>query len=358
MTKRFFIIGLFLIAVLNVSAQNDNIAKRAYKYIKHFLDSSVIKTADSNYIMVPKRPWQLIARYNNDQMVLKMHSVYEGREYYVDWTPRLNTGRASTMGLWLGYRGYGLGYSLSLNKRTGDYFTFGAVGGNFGVNLRLRTYSVGECDADVYLTEKGVVQIHGRQNVELPEAIRVRSLTIDGYYMFNNKRFSYASAYDHSTIQIRSAGSLMIGLLWNAQTVRFNTDRNAELVELMRQVGTFKIRQGSIGVGYAYNWVPVRGLLVNVMLVPMVTLYNRQILERYDTELGESFDNDKIHFLEEQTHKSRITLTSNGKASITYNWDRYFFNVHGQWNQHRYNYGDGDGTINEWYVNTSLGFRF
>ena len=359
MLKRLSIICLFLLAALTVSAQKDNIARRAYKYIKHFLDSSVIKTVDSNYIVVPKRPWQLIARYNNDQMVLKMHTVYEDSEGYVDMSPRLNTGRASSMGLWFGYRGYGLGYSIGLSKRTGDYFTFGAVGGNFGVNLRLRTFSVGESETDIFYREGDDVVMNGRYDLELPEAIRVRALSIDGYYMFNNKRFSYASAYDMSTIQVRSAGSLMVGLMWNAVSVRFNTNRNAGLVELMRKVGTFKIRQGSIGVGYAYNWVPARGLLVNVMMVPMVTLYNKQVLKRYDTEISESsVDDDLIHFMEEQTHWSRPAMTLNGRASITYNWDRYFFNVHGQWNSHNYNYGDGDGRINEWFVNTSLGYRF
>ena len=361
--KRLPIFLFLLMMMLSASAQKDFFVTKAARYVKHFLDSSVIKSADSNYIVVPKRPWQVILRHNIDQMRLKMHTVVEDDEMFLDWTPTVRTRTANTIGLWVGYRGYGLGYSFSLSKRTDSHFTLGAVGGCYGVNLRLRKFNTPDLNADIYLKPKipEIEAMQGNFDLEINEPLRVHSLSIDGYYLFNSKRFSYAAAYDQSTMQVRSAGSLMVGALWNAMSVRYNSDQNAALVLLMQNVGAFKIRQGSLGIGYAYNWVPVRGLLINALFMPMVTLYNRQVVSYYDTEfvVDEEVSEAYISGEENVSHWSNVTLTYNARASITYNYDRFFFNVYGQLNTHRYHYGDdGDGRVRDWFINTSIGVRF
>ena len=304
--KRWYILLLLLLTTLAVSAQKDFFLFKAARAVKNYVDSSVIKTADSSYIVVPKKPWQLIVRHKIDRMGLKMHSVIDTDEEYMNWTPYVGTRAANSLGLWFGYRGYGLGYSVNLNKRSDTYFTIGAVGSSYGINLRLRTFGMTEFNGDIYLRTKNPDQelLNGNYDFEILEPIRVHSLIIDGYYMFNHKHFSYAAAYDQSAIQVRSAGSLMVGAMWNAMSVRYNSDKNAALVSLMHDVGAFKVRQGSIGAGYAYNWVPTRGLLIN-------------------------------------------------------GWKRFFLNVYGQWNTRSYKYGEeGDGRISDWYVNTSFGLRF
>ncbi len=356
--KKFFITVLLLLSVMSAVAQNDSWAKRVFRSVKHYLDSSVVKSVDSRYIVVPERPWQVIMRYNMDKMNLKMHSIVDDEDFYdfsIDWEPRLTTHTANNIGLWVGYRGYGLGYSFSLNKRTGGYFTIGAIGGNYGINLRLRTFNTNEFEASINDCSESDAFPPGHEDFLLESPIRVHSLMIDGYYMFNNKRFSYAAAYDQSTIQVRSAGSLMVGALWNAMSVRFDDDDVMKF--LMHNVGAFKIRQGSLGAGYAYNWVPVKGLLVNMMFMPMLTLYNRQSVERF--EFADIEEDVLYGSSENDTRWSRVTLNFNARASVTYNWDRYFLNIFGQWNNHNYDYGDdGNGRINDWFLNAALGVRF
>ena len=371
--KRLHIFLFLVLMTLSASAQKESFVTKAARYVKNYLDSAVIKSADSNYIVVPKRPWQVIVRHNMDQMRVSMHSVVEDEEAFLDWTPTVRTRTANSIGLWVGYRGYGLGYSFNVRERTGYHFSLGAVGGGYGINLRLRSFAARDFNADICFMPKvpltypsddgeGYEQLQpldGNYDLEIEEPIRVHSLVIDGYYLFNGKRFSYSAAYDQSTIQIRSAGSLMVGAMWNALSVRYNSDKNAALVTLMRNVGAFKIRQGSLGVGYAYNWVPVRGLLVNVLFMPMVTLYNRQVVSYYDTIMGDTTDDDFIDDEENVSHWSRVTLTYNARASITYNYDRFFFNVNGQYNNHSYKYGDdGDGRVKDWFITTSVGVRF
>ena len=323
--KRLYILLLLLLTTLAVSAQKDFFLFKAARAVKNYVDSSVIKTADSSYIVVPKKPWQLIVRHKIDRMGLKMHSVIDTDEEYMNWTPYVGTRAANSLGLWFGYRGYGLGYSVNLNKRSDTYFTIGAVGSSYGINLRLRTFGMTEFNGDIYLKTKNPDQelLNGNYDFEILEPIRVHSLIIDGYYMFNHKHFSYAAAYDQSA-------------------------------------GAFKVRQGSIGAGYAYNWVPTRGLLINGLFMPMLALYNRQVVVKYKTEFDDEDENyDAIYDEEETTNWSRVTLTFNARASVTYSWKRFFLNVYGQWNTRSYKYGEeGDGRISDWYVNTSFGLRF
>ncbi len=93
----------------------------------------------------------------------------------------------------------------------------------------------------------------------------MKTIIADGYYMFNGKKFSYAAAYDQSVIQKRSAGSLMAGLMYNYTDIDYAANSNGDLIYMMSGLGRIKLWQGSVGVGYAYNWVPARGLLVNLM---------------------------------------------------------------------------------------------
>ena len=43
----------------------------------------------------------------------------------------------------------------------------------------------------------------------------------------------------------------------------------------MQGLGCVKLWQGSVGVGYAYNRVPAKGLLVSAMAMPMLTFVNK-----------------------------------------------------------------------------------
>ena len=82
--KRLHILLLLLLMTLSASAQKDFFLFKAARAVKNYLDSSVIKTVDSNYIVVPKRPWQLILRHNIDQMRVIMHSVIDDEYMFLD----------------------------------------------------------------------------------------------------------------------------------------------------------------------------------------------------------------------------------------------------------------------------------
>lgn len=368
MTKRFYVIGLLcLLFGVSGMAQEKSWLLRALGSVKTYIDSSAVKGIDREYIGVPKQPWQVMAKYNLNQMSLKMNSHFGGPEegYELNLEPHMKTQPAHNVGFWIGYRGYGIGYSVGIGPKSGSYFTAGVTGSSYGLNLRLRTFSTDQ--PELHMWGKGLEDINNGEYFDLTEdgemdnSIRVRSLIIDGYYLFNGKRFSYMAAYDQSALQLRSAGSFLVGAMWHQTTIRYNSDRNAAFIALMHSIGVQMIRQGNIGAGYSYNWVPFKGMLINALVMPMLTVYNNQKVDLYDCYVDDSDNtyNDRIEYRYTESKTSNVTVTVDARLSLTYNWDRCFINAYGQWNRFRYDHDEaGKGSINDWFINASIGYRF
>jgi hypothetical protein len=295
------------------------------------------------------------------------------------WEPRIKTKPATYLGFWAGYRGYGFGYSWNVGGDKGRILTFGATGGSYGVNLRIHWFDNDE--PEVYMKGTGLedvtedgkaifapIEYNGK--VEIGSPIKTRALFLDGYYLFN-KRCSYAAAYDQSVFQKRSSGSLMAGAMYFHSSTEYDNDLNADLIMLMSDIGVFKTDQISAGVGYIYNWVPVKGLLISAMAIPMVTFYNHHKMRYFNSTLKEIMQkegwedamdmddaNYKIWLTEEETHNSNIRLNVDARLSITYEWsERLFFNAFGQFSNFNYKTDYMKGRLNEWYINASLGLR-
>ena len=94
------------------------------------LDSMAVKGVDRNYIDAPEKPWQVILRGNVNQTIVSMHTqgTIAGQEYSA--RPHLKTTPSQYLGLWVGYRGYGLGYTVNVGGDKGSNLTFGATGGS------------------------------------------------------------------------------------------------------------------------------------------------------------------------------------------------------------------------------------
>ena len=111
------------------------------------LDSMAVKGLDRRYIDVPEKPWQVILRGNINQSMLSLNASTSHAEEilpFMDgdmtWEPRIKTNPATYLGLWAGYRGYGIGYSWNVGGDKGRILTFGATGGSYGVNLRIHWF--------------------------------------------------------------------------------------------------------------------------------------------------------------------------------------------------------------------------
>ncbi len=374
--KPKLIYKLFIAVLLTQSiTANAGSPVKTLKKVGALLDTLSVKGVDRNYIDAPKEPWQIIVKGNINQSDLKMRATGDIDIVSYKAEPRLKTEPSKYIGLWAGYRGYGLGYTINTGGDKGSYFTVGATGGSYGVNVRVHSFENNRpsfsfsTDFDDLINEDIDIE---EEDVELEDPIRVHTVIADAYYLFNGKRFSYAAAYDQSVIQKKSAGSIMAGAMFYYGKIDYATKNNAELIYLMRGLGKVKLWQGSVGAGYAYNWVPVKGLLVNAMAMPMLTLVNRIKVYAFKTNVEDvmnQYEDDEYPSDEEllaqyeitpltrKSYNSGIAVNFDARISVTYNFGRYFVNAYGQFNNFRYTHEDNRGRLNDWFVNAAFGVR-
>ena len=375
MNRYLIIIITALLFFGKASAQN-GLSKLVTK-ASTLLDSMSVSGMDRRYIDAPERPWRIIVRGNVNQSIVDMRTVgtMAGMDYSAK--PHLKTETSRYLGLWAGYRGCGMGFTKNVGGDKGSYFTVSATGKVYNANLRIHSFENNSPNFDLNsdLISEDDKDEWGK--VHLTSPIKVHTVIADAFYLFNGKRFSYAAAYSQSKIQKRSAGSLMAGAMYYQGTIDYADHSNGDLIYAMQGLGKVKLWQGSVGVGYAYNWVPVRGLLVNATAMPMLTLVNRikaygyatnveQLMEDptfWDPDSSDEewdkwfYSNVRIAPMGDKTFNSGMTLNFDARLSVTYNFGRYFVSAYGQFNNMRYRHNSSHGHLNDWFVNTSLGIR-
>ena len=382
-----FLIALTLMPSLAIAQERKPFLVRAVNKLGAFIDTMATRGIDKRYIYVPERPWQLVLKNHINDMDMRVESYvtekdlvdYNYQAHYnlnSDFKPRFTY----NIGLWIGYRGYGLGYNFSLSKGNGSTFSIGATGARYGIYLRTRSMDTRELDVSL----RGA-DTDGEYDAEIKgfhayDDINVKTLILDGFYMLNGKRFSYAAAYDQSVVQLRSAGSFMLGAMYYQSNVDFANRKNAPIIQSMGNTGKIKIQEAGLGFGYSYNWVPVKNLMINVTAMPMLVFYNRKKVTLYDSNYdifldeGEesprgkkAYPNDindlswtedvTLEETREVVRHGKVSFNLDARASITYNWNRYFLNVHGQWNQFKHSVDNNTLKLHDWFINASLGVR-
>lgn len=350
---------------------------RGLTWLKTKIDSMAIASVDRNYIGQPELPWAVELRTDANQTTLKMtEELLLGTDGSLGTiTAKTDNGFSTSIGMWAGYRGYGIGLSKELTGGDGATLSFGAIGGSLGINVRISSYRSKQPEIGFLLDidENRTIEY---EKANLDDPIRVRSLFMDGYYMFNGKRFSYAAAYDQSLIQKRSAGSLMAGLMYYHSSVAYDDMSNLPLLILMSNLGKVKCTQASVGVGYAYNWVPAKGWLVSVMAMPMLSFYNKMKSYEYDVvdKNGKSIDelseidiwdvmdgnSEGFSLVEKSVYETTNQLSWNfdARLSVSYNWRRVYLRTYGHYNRFRFHNNTGDSRLTDWKMYVDLGFRF
>ena len=386
MNHRPVILSLFLLLSIPLCAQERKPwVLRVLRSVADYIDSSAVRGIDQRYIQVPEKPWSVMVKYHVNDMDMRSlssmseeHMAERGETGDFNWETVFQPRSESSIGAWIGYRGYGLGYSYSFRRSQGRNFSIGMTGANYGLNLRTRRFRTNQIDVNIWGHDEDGAFEFNNLPAQTWEDIKVKTAILDGFYMFNSKRFSYAAAYDQSTIQVRSAGSFMLGLMWFQTSLDYSARQNALFIQSMGDIGRIKIHEGSIGVGYAYNWVPVRNLLINVTAMPMVALYNRTKIYRYDSNYdlflkpdevsptGKKHVDDDLKWLDDITIEETGTAVKYGKVSLnidarvsaTYNMGRFFVNAYGQVNHYHNSIEGNTLKLTDWYVNASLGYRF
>ena len=399
------------------AAQTENEKSSLLTKVKAFVNRNVVHGVDTNYVKAPKQPWQVSIKSRVSQTDLQMLSTIDGGELFdgegimpflqgvgdMDMDTRIRTKVSTSIGVKVGYKGLSVSYSFPIGGDKSQNLTLRSVGKWYSLNLRWHKFKSNTLDnhfsgavktrsIEHYDDETGAYTYTdwGKTNrwddtfnENLVSPISIKTLIFDGFYIFNHKKFSYAAAYNQKTIQVRSAGSAIAGLMGYYADFDYSDSKNAETIYWMDGIGRLRQYQLAIGGGYAYNFVPAKGWLISAMAMPMVTLVNRTRINTYSTNFkeiantnlfelimleiladqgisveGYEFaDNYKIQSTGEHSCNNRVALNFTARLSLTYNWSRYFFNVNGQFNNFNYRHNAMHGHLNDWYVNASVGVR-
>jgi len=406
------------IGMAQVDVESNNLFSKVDKLIDG--NKKLASKVDTNYIKTPCQPWQISVTSRVSQTDLQMHSIVDGGELFdgegsmpfirgvgdMATDPRIMTKVSTSLGVKVGYKGLSASYSFPIGGDKSQNLTLKSAGRWYAVNLRwhkfktktVRTHYAGavqgrevedydEATEDFKFSDWG--ESYGWDETEkeqLPSNMSITTLIFDGFYIFNHKKFSYAAAYNQKTIQARSAGSPIAGVMGYYADFKYNDPRNAELIYWMDGIGRLRQYQLAVGAGYAYNFVPAKGWLISAMAMPMLTMVNRTRINTYNSNFKdlakdnllayiiveamkeedvEGLDDVNFDFSDDceiqstgvHSRNNRLALNFTTRLSVTYNWKRYFVNANGQFNNFNYKHRRQHGHLNDWYINASIGVR-
>lgn len=183
------------------------------------------------------------------------------------------------VGPFFGWRWIFLGYTLDVAHPR-------ALGKSSELNFSLYSSMLG-CDL-IYIKNTGNYRLRkaiGFENVEpndvrnLPfSGIDAKTFSFSAYYVFNHRHFSYPAAYNQSTVQRKSCGSLMLGAGYSKQIIDFDYKKlpyilignTGEKLNETLKFSEINYRYYYASIGYAYNWVFARDWLLGASVMPSI----------------------------------------------------------------------------------------
>ena len=210
---------------------------------------------DTAYIMRPKTKWTVTARMNVSGATIESEGMEEGRHFRSE----IEANRKATLSVGVSYLGFTLSAALNPAKLIGKYhdyeLNFNSYGRRFGFDIIYQ-------DAKNFT---GWYDSEGMERLYLPaDMLKVKTLNVNAFYVFNSRRFSYPAAFSQSYIQRRSAGSFLLAASGMGQHATLDGEHATKL----------KMTNIGLGAGYGYNYVPGRGWLLHISALPTFIVYS------------------------------------------------------------------------------------
>ena len=284
------------------------------------------------------------------------------------------------IGFEVGYGNVGFGYGLEVGPRSAQKksaFAFNIIGKSWGIRLNyfkitnpfISGLTVGNEGDEFYLHDEFVSE----------EMASLRDFTLDGYYVFNNKRFAYPAAYKMGLVQRRTAGSWMLtarymqGDLFNSPEASWDS---------YNMLDCFSTMQASLGGGYSVNFVlwhqdplgprdeKLRNLTVNLTAMPVLTVFNylKTTSYKYDEEgqySGENVSKIWCYPVPNYIGSAAASLTlGRFYFSTQFTYNRFYFRSRDAFDASQMNIPDYvdnlgfRGIFHDWMLKGLLVYRF
>ena len=280
---------------------------------------------DTAYIMRPQTKWTVTARLNVSGAKLETEGIDNGLHF----NSEMKADYKSTLSVGVSYMGVTLSAALNPAKLMGKYrdyeLNFNSYGRRFGFDV-------------IYQDAKNFTGWHdheGMERIELPDGLlKVKTLNLNAFYVFNSRRFSYPAAFSQSYIQRRSAGSFLLAASGMGQHATLDWDPEMQL----------KMTNIGIGAGYGYNYVPATNWLLHVSALPTFIVYSNTSM---------TFGNDRVplHY-----HFPEAIIT--GRGAIVHQWSNKFLGLSMVFNFTNIGKKDNLAVHNiKWRIRTFFGLR-
>ncbi|MBQ9230639.1 MAG: DUF4421 family protein [Prevotella sp.] len=234
-------------------------------------------------IMAARVDSALLARYNkasydtayigrpHSRLTLKVRGNVSGSAFRVkgrrggyEGGSDVSTDNKATLSIGASYYGISAGLALNPGKILGHYkdyeLNLNAYSNRYGVDIAYQSST----------TLSGTVTINGDEYFMQKGVLDMKMLTINAYYAFNGRRFSYPAAFTQSYVQKRSAGSWLVGLSFLGGSLTAGEKKSERMPDYRIYVGHL-----GIGGGYGYNLVVGNGWLIHLSALPTLVISNR-----------------------------------------------------------------------------------
>ena len=249
---------------------------------------------DTNYISRPTTKWTIVARMNVSGAKIET----EGMDNGIPFKSEMKADYKSTLSVGVSYLGFSLNAALNPAKLLGRYrdyeLNFNSYGKRFGFDIIYQ-------DAHNF---KGWHDHEGMDRIVLPDGmLKVKTLNVNAFYVFNSRRFSYPAAFTQSYIQRRSDGSILLAASGQGQHATLDYTQKTDM----------KMTNIGLGMGYGYNFVPGEGWLLHISALPTFIVYSNTSMTFGDNRVPLSY-----HFPE-------VIIT--GRGAVVRQWRNKFLGL-------------------------------
>ena len=324
--SRWLLIAALLVLTSEATAQTLTQSERRER-----MDSALTsrynrnKGIDTAYILRPQTKWTVVGRINVSGAKIETEGIDNGLHF----NSEMKADYKSTLSVAVSYLGLSLSASLNPAKLMGKYrdyeLNFNSYGKRFGFDI-------------IYQNAKNFTGWHdhdGMERIELPaDMLKVKTLNVNAFYVFNSRRFSYPAAFSQSYIQRRSAGSFLLAASGQGQHATLDWEQEMQL----------KVTNIGIGAGYGYNYVPRQGWLLHISALPTFIVYSKTSMTFGDNRVP-------LHY-----HFPEAIIT--GRGAAVYQWRNKFAGLSMVFNFT--NIGDEESLAVhniKWRVRTFFGLR-
>lgn len=277
---------------------------------------------DSDYVVSTGKNWKLFAQ--NDTWMESYALLFRDRSYV-----RIQSQLYDDLGANISFMAVSLGYTVNARtlfqhtRESRSRFSFNFVCALFAANLYWSSN-----DGGAKITHFGKYEPIRKHHLDFQD-VHSKSFSVNGFYIFNHRKYSHAAAYCYSKYQLKNAGSWLLGVAYNNQNIDMDFNglpqEMLEYIPIEQRKFVFDYREIALMGGYGYSWaLKPRIWLLNLSVLPSIG-YRHSYEDATDSRKDMVSANFRMMFSAVYNHKALYAALNGNVIAHFYFGDRYTF---------------------------------